>query len=108
MLIVSGYKVFSIEVEDKLSQLSEIELCAVVGTLHEQRSGSEVVNLFAQLSTETATQDPDEVKERIIRFCRDNMSSYKVPKKIHFVNSLPVTAVGKLDKKVMRELALTA
>ena len=43
-----------------------------------------------------------EIKTRIIDFCRDNMAPYKVPKAIHIVEKIPLTAVGKIDKKSLR------
>ena len=104
MLIVGGYKVFSIEVEDTLSKLDCVELSAVVGTPDENRPGNDVVNLFVQLNPKDVEKDKAVLKIEIIAFCRGNMSPYKVPKHIFFVDQLPVTAVGKLDKKVMREM----
>ena len=104
MLIVGGYKVFSIEVEDTLSKLDCVELSAVVGTPDKNRPGNDVVNLFVQLNPKDVEKDKAVLKIEIIAFCRGNMSPYKVPKHIFFVDQLPVTAVGKLDKKVMREM----
>ena len=104
MLIVGGYKVFSIEVEDTLSKLDCVELSAVVGTPDKNRPGNDVVNLFVQLNPKDVEKDKAVLKTEIIAFCRGNMSPYKVPKHIFFVDQLPVTAVGKLDKKVMREM----
>lgn len=105
MLIVGGYKVFSIEVESKLSELDFIEAVAVVATPDKQRPGNDVVNLFVQLNGENKDKDKSTLESDIFAFCRANMSPYKVPKFIHFVDQLPITSVGKLDKKVMRSMA---
>lgn len=105
MLIVGGYKVFSLEVEDKLAELDCIEAVAVVGTADEKRAGNDVVNLFVQLNPAYADKDTASLEGEIIAYCRTNMSPYKVPKRLFFVDQLPVTAVGKLDKKVMRDIA---
>jgi len=105
MLIVGGYKVFSIEVEDKLTNLECIEAVAVVGTPDEKRPGNDIVNLFVQLKSAYVDKDKSALEAEIIAFCRANMSPYKVPKRLFFVDQLSVTAVGKLDKKVMREMA---
>ena len=40
--------------------------------------------------------------DEILAFCRGNMAPYKVPKRIVFVEQIPVTAVGKIDKKRLR------
>ncbi|WP_166424653.1 class I adenylate-forming enzyme family protein [Paraglaciecola sp. 20A4] len=105
MLVVGGYKVFSLEVEDKLMHLDFIEAVAVVGTPDEKRPGNDVVNLFVQLNPACVDKDTTELEKEIVAFCRANMSPYKVPKRLFFVDQLSVTAVGKLDKKVMREMA---
>lgn len=102
MIIVSGFKVFSIEVEDKLSALDFIACSALIGSPDNARPGSEVVNLCVELTLEAKAIDPEEIRTRILEFCREEMASYKVPKVIHIVDSIPLTPVGKIDKKVLR------
>ena len=103
MIIVSGFKVFSVEVEDKLSTLDFIALSALIGTPDEKRPGSEVVNLYVELAPETKLIDPEKVRADILEFCRAEMATYKVPKAIHIVDAIPLTPVGKIDKKVLRD-----
>lgn len=103
MLIVGGYKVFSVEVESKLKELASIELCALVGLPDAKRPGNDIVKLWVQLSTEARSGNQDAHREQILEFCRSNMAPYKVPKHIEFLDALPLTAVGKLDKKVLRK-----
>lgn len=102
MLIVGGYKVFSVEVEGKLAELDFIELSAVIGKPDEKRPGNDIVNLYVQLKADARSQDKAELQEKILAFCRAEMAAYKVPKHIHFLDALPLTAVGKLDKKALR------
>jgi long-chain acyl-CoA synthetase len=105
MLIVGGYKVFSVEVEDKLAGLACIAQSAIVGTPDSQRPGSEIVHLFVTLAPAAMEREPAALRAEITAFCRANMSAYKVPKVIEFVAALPLTAVGKIDKKRLREQA---
>jgi len=105
MLIVGGYKVFSVEVEDKLADLPCVAQSAVVGTPDPARAGSEIVHLFVKTTPEASGRDPAQLREEITAFCRANMSPYKVPKVIEFVDELPLTPVGKIDKKVLRAQA---
>ena len=105
MIIVSGFKVFSVEVENELAALDCIALSALIGTPDEARPGSEIVNLYVELTPEAKQRDADEVREEILKFCRANLAKYKVPKLIHMVDAIPVTAVGKVDKKVLRARA---
>lgn len=102
MLIVGGYKVFSVEVEDKLAALDFIEMSAIIGSPDEKRPGNDVVNLFVQLKAEKRAQDEASIKEEITAWMRDNLAPYKIPKVIHIVDAIPLTPVGKLDKKVLR------
>ena len=105
MIIVSGFKVFSVEVENELAALDCIALCALIGTPDEARPGSEIVNLYVELKPEAKQRDADAVREEILKFCRANLAKYKVPRIIHLVDAIPVTAVGKVDKKVLRARA---
>ena len=87
------------EVEDKLSALQFIANCALIGRPDENRPGSEVVNLYVELTAEAARLDPDKVQADILEFCRAEMAAYKVPKIIHIVDAIPLTPVGKIDKR---------
>lgn len=102
MLIVGGFKVFSVEVENKLKALDDVELSAVIGTPDEKRPGNDVVNLYVQLTETGKAKSPDQAKDEILAFCREHMSAYKVPKHIHIVEEIPLTPVGKVDKKALR------
>jgi len=102
MLIVGGFKVFSVEVEDKLNSMPEIAMSAVIGKPDPKREGNEIVTLYAQLNPEFLNQEKSAIKEVIKSYCVDNLSPYKVPKEIHIIDAIPLTAVGKIDKKVLR------
>lgn len=103
MLIVGGYKVFSVEVESKLKELPFIELCALVGLPDPKRPGNDIVKLWVQLTNEAREGNQEAWREQIMDFCRSNMAPYKVPKHIEFLHALPLTPVGKLDKKALRK-----
>ena len=105
MIIVSGFKVFSVEVEDKLAGLEFIALSALIGSPDVNRPGSEIVNLYVELTPEAKQLDPDQVRTDIREFCRAEMAAYKVPKVIHPVDAIPLTPVGKIDKKMLRDQA---
>jgi len=61
------------------------------------------VNLYVELTPEARQRDPEKIRADILEFCQAEMASYKVPKVIHLVDAMPLTAVGKIDKKVLRE-----
>ncbi len=102
MLNVGGYKVFSLEVEDTLYDHPAVGFCAVVGIPNPDRPGSEIVKAMIQLRPEFKDKDHAELEKEIMEFCRENMAPYKRPKTIQFVDTLPLTSVGKVDKKAIR------
>lgn len=108
MIIVSGFKVFSVEVENELANLDFIAMSALIGSLDQERAGSEIVNLYVQLTQQARQRDANEVREEILAYCRENLAKYKVPKRIHLVDAIPLTAAGKVDKKVLRAQAASS
>ncbi|MCA1960025.1 MAG: AMP-binding protein [Desulfomonile sp.] len=102
MLSVSGFKVFSRELEEKLYEHPAIEFCAIVGVPNPKRPGSDIVRLVYQPSQSYKSQDPEQTKKEILEFARKNFAPYKVPKIIDSVDAIPLTAVGKVDKKALR------
>jgi long-chain acyl-CoA synthetase len=104
MIIVGGFKVFSSKVEDILAQHPAISVLALIGVENPDRPGSEIVKAYIQLSPDAlADTDEDALKEDIIAFAKDKCSPYEVPKQIEFMDEIPLTAVGKIDKKVLRK-----
>lgn len=102
MLIVGGFKVFSVEIEDKLSALPLVEMSALVSQPDQARPGNDIVHLFIQLSEDHKSRDEDELRAEIIEYFAANMAVYKKPKVIHFVEAIPLTPIGKIDKKALR------
>ncbi|MBC8420493.1 MAG: AMP-binding protein [Desulfobacterales bacterium] len=103
MLNVGGFKVFSREVEEKLIDHPAIELCAVVGVPNPKRPGSEIVKLVVQLDRAYPERVEERVIDEILVFARENLSPYKVPKIVEFMKELPLTPIGKVDKKALRK-----
>jgi acyl-CoA synthetase (AMP-forming)/AMP-acid ligase II len=101
MIIVSGFKVFSTELENVLAEHPAIEMCAAVGAPNPDRPETELVKLVVQKSR-THLEEPDEqVREDILTFAREKLAPYKVPRVIEF-RDMPLTVVGKIDKKQLR------
>ena len=102
MLNVGGFKVFSREVEETLYEHAGIEFCAIIGVPNPRRPGSELVKLVVQPSP-TYASDLEKLKEDILDFSRQRFAPYKIPKFIEFIDSMPLTPVGKVDKKLLRK-----
>jgi long-chain acyl-CoA synthetase len=102
MIIVSGFKVFSVEVDDKMNKHPAIELCSSVGLPDPDRPGSEIVKLYVLLKK--GIEASEETKNDILNFAQENLAKYKVPKVIEILEELPLTSIGKVDKKLLRKM----
>jgi long-chain acyl-CoA synthetase len=96
MILVGGFNVYPRDVEDILFTHPKVALAAVVG-VPDAKSG-ETVKAYIQLKPgETATE------EEILAFCKENMTGYKRPKMVEFRDTLPVSNVGKILRRVLRD-----
>jgi long-chain acyl-CoA synthetase len=94
LIIRGGFNVFPRDVEEALLEHPAITSACVVGRPDEVH-GEEVV-AFVTVAEEIA---PDE----LIAFGRQRLGGYKYPREIHVLDALPLTPIGKLDRKTLRE-----
>jgi len=103
MIIVGGFKVFSSKVEDTLAQHPAVGMIALVGEENPDRPGSELVKAYVQLDPDYSFDgNAAALKEDILRFAKQELAAYEVPKRIEILQEMPLTTVGKIDKKVLR------
>ncbi len=103
MINVGGYKVFSSKVEETIAEHPAVGMIALVGVDNPKRPGSEIVKAFIQLDPRYDYDGNEEaLREEIIRFAKEKCAPYEVPKMLEVVGEMPLTAVGKIDKKVLR------
>jgi fatty-acyl-CoA synthase len=98
MINVSGYKVWPTEVESVLYQHPKVQTACVVGVPDPRRG--ETVKAFIIL------QEPHRgqvTEEEIIEWSRERMAAYKCPRRVEFVEQLPMTASGKILWRVLQE-----
>ena len=95
MILVSGFNVYPNEVEEVVAGHPKVAEAAAVG-MPDEKSG-EVVKLFVVKSDSSLTE------KEIISYCRENMTGYKVPKKVEFRKELPKTNVGKILRRALRD-----
>ncbi|MEW5735443.1 MAG: AMP-binding protein [Thermodesulfobacteriota bacterium] len=103
MLIVGGFKVFSRKVEDVLAEHPSVDMVAITGEPNPERPGSELVKAWV---TPAAGFDGDAAKlsKEIMDLAKKKLAPYEVPKKVLVKKELPLTTVGKIDKKVLRKM----
>ncbi|UMZ10523.1 long-chain-fatty-acid--CoA ligase [Pseudomonas sp. MPFS] len=97
MIIVSGFNVYPNEIEDVVMAHPKVANCAVIG-VPDERSG-EAVKLFV-VPRETGVS-----LEELKAYCKENFTGYKVPKHIVLRESLPMTPVGKILRRELRDIA---
>jgi len=95
MIIVSGFNVFPNEIEEVVADHPEVENCAVIG-VPDDKSG-EAVKLYVVPAVNTLT--PEAIKE----FCKSRLTGYKMPKHIEFREELPMTPVGKILRRELKD-----
>jgi len=79
---------------------------ALVGVPNPERPGSELVAAFIQPDPAYALSGGELVlKEDILAFLKNKLAPFEMPKWIRFMKELPLTPVGKLDKKLLRKNA---
>jgi len=104
MLIVGGFKVFSKRVEEILTEHPAIEMIALIGVPNPKRPGSELVKAFVTIRPDYKTGgDEEAIKADILQMAKDKLAPYEVPKQIEIREELPLTTVGKVDKKILRK-----
>lgn len=100
MLIVSGFNVYPNEVEGVVEMHPKVRECSVVGVDDEQQG--QAVKLYV------VTDDKSLKKEELIEFCKKNLSGYKCPRHVEFIDELPKSTVGKILRHELRKQAAKA
>jgi long-chain acyl-CoA synthetase len=96
MILVSGFNVFPNEIEAVATACPGVAECACIG-VPDEKTG-EAVKLYV-VRAPGATLTADEVDA----FCRKEMTAYKVPKFVEFIDALPKSTVGKILRRSLRD-----
>jgi acyl-coenzyme A synthetase/AMP-(fatty) acid ligase len=102
MVIVSGYKVFTRELDEVIIKHPDVELAASVGIPDPQRPGSERVAAAVVLKPGVERNEAE--KDKLIAYLRDSVAHHKVPKRIEFMDQLPTSGVGKILKRELKRV----
>jgi long-chain acyl-CoA synthetase len=97
LIIRGGFNVYPRDVEEVLLQHPDVVQAACVGK-PDKESGEEVVAVVALRPGSTVT--PDE----LIAFSKERLSAYKYPREVRILDAVPLTSVGKTDRKAVRAL----
>ncbi|NHJ12408.1 MAG: long-chain fatty acid--CoA ligase [Candidatus Thorarchaeota archaeon] len=101
MINVGGLKAYPREIEDSLYEHPKVAMAAVIGLPREDDPTNEFVKAYVVLKAgETATE------EELLKWAKEKMAGYKRPKEVEFVEKLPMSAVGKVLRRELREAEL--
>ncbi|MDC0186125.1 AMP-binding protein [Gammaproteobacteria bacterium] len=95
MILVSGFNVYPNEIEDVISMHPDIIETACIG-LPNKRTG-ESVKIYVVKSNPSLTE------KEVFKYCKENLTGYKIPKAIEFMAELPKSNVGKVLRRALRE-----
>jgi len=96
MFIMGGFNCYPAEIESLMFAHGEIAQVAVIG-VPDERMG-EVGKAFV-----VPVPGARPTAEGIVRWCREHMANYKVPRHVEIVSELPMNALGKVTKFVLRQ-----
>jgi len=96
MFISGGENVYPAEIENVLYKHPSVHMCAVIGIPHEK--WGEVGKACVALKPDTTASE-----EELLVYLRDHLARYKVPKSVEIMDSLPLSGMGKILKRDLRE-----
>jgi long-chain acyl-CoA synthetase len=99
MILVSGFNVYPNEIEDVVALMPKVLEVAAIG-VPDEKSG-EAVRLFV------VKKDPSLTTDEIKEFCKENLTGYKRPRYIEFMDDLPKSNVGKILRRELRDLKVS-
>ena len=97
MILVSGFNVYPAEIEEVIAKHPKVLEVAAIG-VPDEKSG-EVPKLFV------VKKDPSLTTEEILAFAKENLTGYKRPRYVEFMDELPKSNVGKILRKDLRKTA---
>lgn len=96
MINVSGFNVFPNEVENVIVDHEKVLEVAVIGV--PDANSTEAVKAFI------VKKDPGLTEEELKEWCKEELTGYKKPKHIEFIDELPKTNVGKILRRALKEM----
>ena len=95
MILVSGFNVYPNEIEEVIVAHDKVLEVAAIGIVDEKTT--EAVKVFI------VKNDPSLTAEEVMEYCKEDLTNYKRPKHIEFIDELPKSNVGKIIRRLLRE-----
>jgi long-chain acyl-CoA synthetase len=97
-----GYRISPNEIENEILSYEKCKGCVIFG-IPDEIMGEAVVAVIQVPNT----VDPSDLKSEVLTHCNKRLPSYKVPKKIFFIDEFPLNSSNKLDMARLKEMVLT-
>jgi len=110
MVKVSGVWVSPLEIERTLQECPRVKECAVLGI----KDGDGLIKIKAfvvpthgmKAGTRALAKALPDMQDELTRFCRERLAPHKIPRTMEFMEELPRTGQGKIDRRLLREHVL--
>ena len=99
MIITSGYNVYPSQIENIIDGMEEVHMSCVIGVPDSYKI--QKVKAFVQLAP--GVQPSEEMKQKILSYCRERVAKYAMPYDVEFREQLPKTLVGKIAYTVLEK-----
>ncbi|HYO19080.1 MAG TPA: AMP-binding protein, partial [Dermatophilaceae bacterium] len=96
MILTAGFNVYPAEVERVLCMHPAVALAAVTGVPDEAKG--ELAKAYVVLKPEAMVTSDD-----LVAHCREHLAAYKLPRAIQFVDEVPITASGKIMRRLLKD-----
>lgn len=96
MILTAGFNVYPAEIERVLCMHPAVALAAVTGVADEVKG--ELAKAYVVLKPEATT-----TSDELLDHCREQLAAYKVPRIVQFVDQVPITASGKIMRRLLKD-----
>ena len=99
MVKISGVWVSPLEIERVLQECPSVRECAALGI----KDGDGLLKIQAFVALRDGAQGDADMRDELERFCRERLAPHKIPRAFEFLDELPKTGQGKIDRRLLRE-----
>ena len=96
MILTAGFNVYPAELERVLCMHPAVALAAVTGVQDDVKG--ELAKAYVVLKP-----GADVTREALVEHCREHLAAYKVPRAVQFVDEVPITASGKIMRRLLKD-----
>ena len=97
-----GFKVFPSQIENVISKCNSVNACCAVGVTDKSHSQGKLPLAFV---VKSGNENDDTVKSELFELCKNELPEYAQPIDFVFVDSLPLTPIGKIDYRALEKRA---